>query len=369
MLIGVSLVTQCSFPADESRNNHIDKHYDELSKLASDKSMNKFNLRLIAVVWDVESQPYHRLLRICSERVVRRGDNHQTLRPDLTAEAEHEAVVGSFLRNWTTPDPALFDTIITVQVRDSSRECLGKIVDGLADSMEIPKPSDNDIDAALKAAQEYKVTTPYHAPAARVGKAIRYFGVAPEIDFQAVMISILSKHPEPAAQAFFDSLSRIDRITPKPHITLAHEKVVAAEKEIASSNSAPGPMQVLWDKCKSLAETGVSPIYEFDFTCLVWDDRVMTLGLDNLRPRPGSSDDAPQLDVPDEIRLYLHVTVGTKAEEISAYESRGIVRVANEAMANGGNIGNAAEVAEGGGEVRWIRLEDVTGQGRVRGMY
>lgn len=335
----------------------------------NDKSLKAFNVRLIGIVWDVEAQPYHRLLRICAERVVKRGDNHQTLRPDLTIEAEHEAVVGQFLRNWTTPDPQLFDDLISVQVEDTPREALVKIVDGLVKDLDLSRPSDEEIDNALRAGEEYKVTTPYHAPAVRVGKAIRYFGVAPEINLPSIVKVILSSYPESSAAAFFDHLKTVNRVTAKPHITLAHEKRVAAEREAHPEDDTPGPLESLWNTCKSLAESSTSSLYEFDITLLVWDDRVMALALDHIHPKQIGA--GPELVLPEEVALYLHVTVGTRDEEISAFESRDIVRIAREAIAagQGEEKGEAGEAVEGGGSVRWIRVQGVSSEGRVRGMF
>ncbi|WWD18570.1 hypothetical protein CI109_103023 [Kwoniella shandongensis] len=361
------------------RNNHINKHYDELSNLANDKQLKDYNLRLVGIVWDIPSQPYHRLLRVCSERVVARGDNHQTLRPDPTMEAEHEHVVGQFLRNFTSPDPALFDSFIDVKVVDTPREALGKIVDGLVQTLAIERPTEQAIDEALNAAADYKVTTPYHQ-VAKVGKPIRYFGLAPEIDLTDIVEHALSTVDHPAkesAQAFFDDLKAKTRVTTKPHVTLSHEKNVQTEIEALGEGAPLGPHQILWETCKALAETKYSPIYEFNMTHLAWDDRVMTLALGHFRPLPREVDKAevgetvPDLEavLPQETRTYLHVTVGTKTEEIPAFESRGLVKILREAVERGEEEGEADEVVEGGGKVRWVRVGPIQGEGRVRGMF
>jgi tRNA ligase len=334
----------------------------------------------VAVVWDIDSQPYHRLLRICSERVVARGDNHQTLRPDPTAEAEHEAIVGQFLRNFTTPDPALFDRMIEVKVDDAPREAIRKVVDGFVGLLGLQQPSDEAIDQALKAAEGYKVTTPYHAPA-KISKAVRYFGLAPEIDITALVdegIAGLSKDLVDSAKAFFEDLKIQKRVAAKPHVTLAHEKNVEAEKDATGGDAAatapPGPQETLWNTCKALAEYKVPQMFDFNLTHLVWDDRVMALVLDDLHPQPTSApdgeDDAMQitLDLPREVKAGLHVTVGTRTEEISAFEARGITRRARKKMMQRQSEGEADEAVEGGGKVRWAKIGPLHGEGRVRGM-
>lgn len=319
------------------------------------------------MVWDVDAQPYHRLLRICSERVVTRGDNHQTLRPDSTVEAEHEAIVGQFLRNWTAPEPALFDKVISVNIADAPQEALGKVVNGLVDILGLTRPTEKAIFEALEAATQYKVTTPYHAPA-MIGKPVRYFGLAPEIDLQVITQTILSNMPPSDSEsvtALFADIRSKNRIVAKPHVTLAHEKNVQEERESADDGAEPGPYEEAWKTCKNLASADSSPLYDFDITHLVWDERVMALALSKLRQR----DDAPELRLPDEVGRDLHVTIGTRTEGISAYESRGIIKAAKAKMVESQAIGEAEEVAESGGKVRWVRIEGLQGVGRIRGMH
>lgn len=361
------IISRCVSVAEvDDRNNHIDKHYEELAALVDEKQLRNLDVHLIGIVWDVESKPYHRLLRICSERVVKRGDNHPTLRPDFSIEAEHEAVVSSFLRRWTAPDPAMFDKLINVDVEDTPRQALKIIVDGLVEALGLARPTESELVDALATAEAYKTTTPYHPPAVRTGKDVRYFGLAPEIDLLKTVSTILSTHLEASAQNLFDHLRAVDRITASPHITLAHEKLVEAE-QLAAQDDEPGPFKTLWDTCKSQAESPTSPLYDFEVTLLVWDDRCMALALDHLHPKG----DGPELVLPEEIAAALHVTVGTRSEDIAPFESRGVVRKAREAIAGGqsASAGECDEVVDGGGKVRWVDVQGVKSEGRVRGMY
>ncbi|WWC70864.1 uncharacterized protein I206_104816 [Kwoniella pini CBS 10737] len=372
------------------RNNHIPKHYEELAAITSSKAMQKYDVRLIGIVWDISSQPYHRLLRICSERVVSRGDNHQTLRPDPTVDAEHEAVVGQFLRNFTSPDPALFDNLIDVQVLHSPKEALVKIANGLVPLVDLPKPSEEDLENALDYAVEYKINTPYHA-IAKVGKPIRYFGLAPEIDLNEIVENIIQVIQDDSiktsAQSIFEEIKNQNRITAKPHITLSHEKNVSIEaEELANNNKNQnqiGTQKKLWDRCRKLAEMKFSILFKFDIKHLIWDNRIMTLSIKNLQPilnennsidqqkekKENENEDELGLNnvLPEDVKNLLHITVGTKNEEISAFESRGLMNVLN--SFNGGDKGEIDEIVEGGGKVRWIKIEGVQGEGRVKGMY
>lgn len=340
------------------------------NKLGPGKTLKDYDVRFIAIMWDVADLPYHQVLRICSERVVKRGDNHQTLRPDPTIEAEHEAIVGQFLRNFTEPDEGDFDQIVKVAVVDDSRTTLEKVVGGLIDTLGLDKPSAEALGEALASAAEYKTTTPYHAPA-RISKQVRYFGLAPEIDLSALVTSILSTSPNPSAQVVFDDIKAKSRITAKPHVTLAHEKNVEAEREALGTEAPPGPHQTCWNQCKSLASDHTASststsMYRYNITHLVWDERVMSLIIDELHPCDASM---IQLEVPEDYAKHLHITVGTRSEEISAYESRGLVAAARAGIASGQEQGEVEEVVEGGGRVRWLSVEGVKGEGRVRGMW
>jgi tRNA ligase len=353
------------------------------------KKLAPFNVRMIGIVWDIPSHPYHRLLRLFSERIVQRGDNHQTLRPDATIDAEHEAVVASFLHHFTSPDPNLFDKLIIVNIEDDSRAALVTVVNGLIDALCLPAPTPEAIDAALADARSQKTSTPFHG-LSRVGKSVRYFGLAPEIDIDVVVNEALQTPSIPAAtlasaSAFLADLRANSRLTQKPHITLAHEKNVTAEKEA----SGPGPHAAAWDTCVALAEARLSPLYEFDVTHLVWDGRVMAIVVAAIRPAPlqvgetaadADADSGAETDsrgaglplvLPAEVEANLHVTVGTQGEDISAFESRGVVRAMREAVTAGAPAaaGETGAATEAGGNVHWVAVGPITGTGRIRGMY
>jgi tRNA ligase len=201
---------------------------------------------------------------------------------------------------------------------------------------------------------------------------VRYFGLAPEIDLaKNAEVAIAQIEPDMASSArlVFDDIRSQDRITAKPHVTLVHEKNVQAEKEAADEGAVLGPQETLWNTCKALAETEPSPLFDFNMTHLVWDDRVMALVIDDLHPQQDADrGKASPLNLPPEVRAGLHVTVGTRRQDISAFESRGITRFARSKIAEGIMEGEADEVVECGGKIRWAMIGPIRGEGRVRGM-
>ncbi|KIR29912.1 tRNA ligase [Cryptococcus deuterogattii 99/473] len=374
------------------RCNHIPKHYDELAKIAEDRKLQKFDTRLICITWDLDTFPYYRLLRILSDRVVARGENHQTLRPDPTLDAEHEAVVGKFIRDYTPPDPAVFEDIISVNVMDSVEVTLTKVVQGLVKSLGLMTPSEDVINQGLEAASLYKPTTPYH-PAARHGKSTRYFAVAPEINLYELTSKAIGPFRDTekgqSAWLFLDELYKRGRITAKPHVTLSHENNVKAEMEARSRTGAceskddselvqsPGPEEILWETCKSIATSKYSPLYSFSLTHLVWDDRTMAFCLSGLSPMASSAEDGavspsvcPDLDsvLPQTTRTYLHVTVGTRDVDVPAFESRSLVKIVRERLEADEQEGEIEEVVANGGSVKWMKIGPARSEGRIRGM-
>jgi tRNA ligase len=339
----------------------------------------------VGLEWDVKGHPYHRVLRLCSERVVSRGDNHQTLHPDEQG-CEHETIVGSFLRKFTSPDPDLFAQIVDVSVLATPKEAVRHIIDELTPLLGLPSVNDEQLRVASVQAEQYKVTTPYH-PIDKQSKSIRYYALAPEIDPGALIeIGIYHMSPELAhsCQRFLSSLKKERRLISAPHVTLTHEGNLASEREALGDEIAQGqgPQHKAWHACKRLSEVG-SPTWAFDVTHIAWDGRVMALILDDLRLVPATSpgqggkstsiseqsrQDAEDAILPSMVS-HMHVTVGTKAEEIRPYESRNVVGRVKELIAQGQQIGETDEVVPGGGVVRWAEIGRIEGEGRIKGMW
>lgn len=375
------------------RNNHLDKHYKELSELAGRKELQNYDLRLIALAWDIDDQPYHKVLRVCCDRVVSRGDNHATLRPDPETKTEHEAIVGRFLRDYIPPDPAAYDRIITVHLQDSPADALKAIVPVLGETCGLPASEDADISAAIAAADSYKSTTPYHPMKQRLSKSIRYYGLAVEMDLRQAVKSAFATvtHNTTSsldmAKELFETLVAAGRITDKAHVTLTHEKTVAAEKEALGQSHSPGdgepavfgPQQQLWNTCAKLADAFPAPVYHFDLTHLVWDQDVMAFVVENFQAGElpevdGQAGDHLPLEVPDELRGQLHITVGTRSPEVEAYEAKRVVSAVRDIVAKRAETGGKEECGVGEVEVDgktmgWIKLSGLAGEGRIKGMW
>nr|ODN93894.1 hypothetical protein L203_00062 [Cryptococcus depauperatus CBS 7841] len=386
------------------RCNHLVKHYDEIANISNDKKLNKYDVRFIAITWDLDSLPYYQTLRILSDRVVARGDNHQTLRPDTSVDAEHEAVIGRFLREYVPPDPLLFDTIIKTAILDSHQNSLNKVVAGLVQPLHLSLPSLEELNKAIETAKNYRTATPFHS-AQKTARSIRYFAVAPEIDLTQLTLDVLKliqgTDQTTTAWAFLQGLIKRGRVTAQPHVTLCHEKTVNAEKELRgrlgpqvkngckqdmdeeekqanedAQVQPAGPQEILWETCKEIATYKYPPLFTYSLTHLVWDDRVMAFCLSELHPKTtnildGNAPSALNVNniLPEETKRLLHITVGTRDPEVPAFESRELIRQVRVCLGQGKEEGQMDEIVQGGGKLRWIKVENMQGEGRIRGMW
>lgn len=324
------------------RNNHLVQHRKELATTAlkaDHKLQHALPTRLIALYWPIKGSKApaspNEISRICSERITQRGENHQSLRPDPENPGKHEAFVKTYFLH--TAEPLLdgeVDGMVELDIRSSVEETLSAVLDGLVDLMGLDRPSDEAVRDACKAMSDYQVV--HKQPGSETIKVIppRYYAIAPELDLQADVQRILDHHfscpsPSPAfptdPRQFFFNLITDDRITARPHITLVHEAEVAAERTGVPEEdwkAKPGAHAVCWNQCRGLALMRSMPLFEFVVGHLVWDDRVMALAVEEIRAPLAKY----ALKIPEDAQIGSHFTVGTRDQEVNAYEARALVK-------------------------------------------
>ncbi|KAJ9106304.1 hypothetical protein QFC21_001449 [Naganishia friedmannii] len=361
------------------RNNHLPKHHEELSDLAVNQSFEDHGVRRIALVWDIDSHPYNKALRITSERILSRGENHQSLRPDPADQMRHEAVIRMFMSDFVPPEGGLFDDTIKLGLENNLEQNLRIAADGLCAIMpQLHRPTDAEISKALEEAKSYKPSVKKELQGKETPPP-RYYGLSIELDLKQYVGDALASNSSAKedikrdAQQFLGHLVANGRIVARPHVTIVHEKTVQEETpDGAAEISSIGPARRLWTTCEALRKMPSPALFEFDLTALLFNDRVMTLVVDHVRPHPVSSsaftpshsreqdtgkvDRQHLLDVEkalcEDLKEVLHVTVGTREEGIQPYEARGLV----EAWRKGDD------------SVKLVNLKDLSGIGRVMGM-
>lgn len=288
----------------------------------------------------------------------------------------HEAVIRMFMSDFVPPEGGLFDDIIKLGLENTLEQNLRIAADGLCKIMpRLTRPTDEQITKALEDAKSYKPSVKKELQGKETPPP-RYYGLSIELDLQHYVQDALasqgasSPNIKSEAEKFLGHLVAHGRIVARPHVTIVHEKTVAAEMAPEGDTpKAPGPAQRLWTTCEALRQMPSPALFEFDLTALLFNDRVMTLVVDHVRPhvqnaRTGvfSDADRQQQDrehllhvekaLCEDLKEVLHVTVGTREESIAPFEARGLV----EAWRKGDE------------SVKHVDLNGLSGLGRVMGM-
>lgn len=198
--------------------------------------MTAYNVRLIALVWEVDVEQ-DKVLRICRDRITDRGERHQSLRPTNNPH-DHHRILAQFRRDMdsfnagTSGPDGQFSDDIRIPVDASPREMLDLVIERLAelDVISDPLPSAEQRDAALANASGYSPTLRREMKPPTSSKseslAPRYYGITVHADLSVILPSDL-RLPGP--------------IQSSPHLTLVHSAELPAR-------------QAIWDACKLEAE-------------------------------------------------------------------------------------------------------------------
>lgn len=264
----------------------------------------------------------------------------------------HEIVIRQFLNEFVPPEGGLFEHVIKMGLEKTVEENLKLTIEGLKVPLGLEVPSNEKIREAMESISGYKPAVIKEAQGRKTVEP-RYYGLSLEVDLEAIVQQIISaagnasREDAASAQTFLDELVSVARVINRPHITIVHEKTVAAEKEMGEE----GPQTRLWNTCASFKELPSPPRFNFDLVALLWDDRVMTLVVDNVQPhdRAGGSDTDTRANEVEtvlcsELKDVLHVTVGTKNEDIPPYEARALVESWRRRKDGGGGEGRVKEL-------------------------
>jgi tRNA ligase len=372
-------------------NNHLPQHHEEISELSDSPDLSGFDITKIALVFDVDRHPYNKVLRIASERVLKRGENHQSLRPDMADRMRHETIVKRFQSEFVPPEGGLFDEEIRLSVVEDPLTNLKTAVNALWPILGKSEIPDHEhLQQALKDASEYRIEIVKKLDGVP-SNPVRYYALSVELDLEQVVRSALldmtgaqeEKEIRSEGTYFLKRLVDTGRIISKPHITIVHQKNVEAEatarvdqhmSDPLGMNTGIGPEQTMWKACLALDKLEAPTLFDFTATGLIWNDRVMTLVVGNLRPHhepnaQGSDESEQSRSAYDAaakveealcrtLTNVLHVTVGTADETIPPFEARGLVetwRRGEQQMTPGGNV-------------RYLELQRLNTSGRVVGM-
>jgi len=153
-----------------SRNDHLRKHREDLK--GAIKGMHR-PVRLLALNWSLD-RPYAEIHRICSDRILTRGANHQTLHGDTT-DKSHEDVVWMFLRGTEPLNEYEADATIEMEIGEDLEHSLARAIDGIVRELGLPRPDPERVGAALSKVRGYKPahTTSHKKPETKAKPAPR----------------------------------------------------------------------------------------------------------------------------------------------------------------------------------------------------
>ena len=382
-LVCNSLAAHPAMVAD--RNNHQKR---EREQIINDVSQVIPSARFVALhyVHDPKPEMLPMIRKITQERVLARGDNHQTIQAGSKSSTEIIGIMEGFLSRFEPINPQAapddgFDEIIDLDVACSSRENLETVVKSLHSAY--PKlfaeiPSEEDLDAAIDAAlKDYQPDIKHdlsfrsskskpqnrnNTPSQPNGSTLP--AKAPKLEYFCIkflssdILSILDKTfpaSNPNLSKFYRQLQGTRRVQSSFHVTLMHRASIPSHPDLwahLSSLHSQAFSSLRADRNLNSQLPTQDPVLgecRVRLERVVWDNRVMCIVVRLLN---GGWESANSVS---------HVTVGTAGAEIKPKESNELL----ERWIEGESGGKIMDVEVGGnveviGSVRAV----MQGQGR-----
>ncbi|MCJ1302759.1 hypothetical protein MMC08_005564 [Hypocenomyce scalaris] len=336
------------------RNNHQRR---ERKQIIEDVHVTIPDARFVALhyVHDPKPQMLPEIRRVTQERVLARGDNHQTIQAGSKSQRDIIGIMEGFLNRFEpldtySPPDSDFDEVINLDVAAPSRQNLETVVDSLHSAY--PKlmpeiPSSTDLDEAIEAAlRDYQPDIKHdlsfrsnkapnstqhqqdqtqtqngttQPPASKTPK-LEYFSIAlPTKDILSALSSTFTPALPPTSTKFYHQLQNSRRIQPAFHVTLIHKASMQEHPELWSrlsslhNNALSSQSQNPQSHDARDAQTPSIGTCRVQLERIVWDSRVMCIvarlldeGWESANP-------------------VTHVTVGTAAKEIKPKESNDLL--------------------------------------------
>lgn len=331
-------------------------------------------VRLIAIVWPLSNLPHNEIHRICLDRIVDRGDRHQSLRPVPTGE--HEIVLTKFFSQIEPFDPALnacdspFDDIIEMDITWDLERALDYVVDQLLKidageggikGIDGKRPSKEAIQQASLEAKGYKPSFIREMNLDGVNKTnIRYYGIAVEVDLPTVLEAFFSGEGKGLDRSTFDTLKEKNRVEKRPHVTLVHNAELTTKEGEKENPKDLAYSKMLWQKCETITKRWGSDAVNVKLTLgplLCWDGRAMSIQVSKVEY---SGTNVNPDDMPDDDRKgSYHITVGTLDNEIRPIEGKWLL----ESAMKGDTI------SKGNQTIKTAEIPTIEVSGRIRGLF
>jgi len=353
----LAFATQCCNSLAEhsvvfaDRNNHQKR---ERAQLIDDMSKIVPSAQFVALHYVHDKSNFDKIREITRDRVIGRGDNHQTIQAGSKDPAEIIGIMEGFLERFqpvdhNEPPDDGFDLVINIDVAASSRDNLETVVAQL--NAEYPRlfgemPTADDLDKAIEeAVNDYKpdikhdlsrggnkVNNKQQQKQQKAKKApkLEYFAVTLPTERINQLLEATFKDEDPQTAKMYRQLKLWRRIQPAFHVTLMHR---------ASTSDHPH----YWDQLCNLhgnvfdkamethdPQAQAYPVPELAkchvrLERLVWDDRVMTFVV-RLHPAENETTNGGNECTFETVNKVAHITVGTASESIKPKESNDLLQ-------------------------------------------
>lgn len=325
----------------KKKKKGADPEWKDVNEKASTDEIERNNrhVRLVAIVWPIDDLPLNLVHHLCSDRVVERGANHQSLR--VESGKEHEQVLWHFLQtresfrnkgdeyNEEGAGDDAFDLVIELDIQSTLDTMVQTTVRQLAPLLNMPLPSNEQIRCAVAKAKQYRVNIIKEIKTAP-GPPIRYYGLSIEADLIKVLQPVLEEQKE--AQKALNKLVEAKRFIAQPHVTLVHNSELKANitDDNQDMTTAQIEAQERWDFYRNLyLESKTAAIFTLHVDCVAWNDRAMSLGICRIFNKQH-----PTLETFQGKEWRPHITLGTFHEDIRPYEGNRILCEADSGSSN-----------------------------------
>ena len=317
------------------RNNHQRR---ERKQIIDDVSRVVPDVKFVALQYVHDRSDYDQIRAATRDRVLSRGDNHQTIQAGSKGQDEIISIMEGFMHRFEPvdserdPDDS-FDHIINLDVRASSRENLELVVEQL--SSEYPHlldklPTGDDLDRAIEAAlsdykpdikheiggskRDHKKNQKQQQQREQKPAKVEYFGVDLQVNSINAILEDLFQHLKRGKSGTWNHLKDSRRVQHEFHVTLIHR---------AHSQSEPEYWEQLSRLHAEAAErAGISEpeigSCSVQLERLIWDNRLMCFVV----RLSGETDGVRWRSV----NPIAHITVGTVDPSVKPVESNNLLQ-------------------------------------------
>lgn len=348
-----SLVAHPVMIAD--RNNHQKR---ERQQLIHDVQKIIPEARFVALQYIHDRGNYEEIRKATQERVLSRGDNHQTIQAGSKSREEIITIMEGFLHrfepvNKDNPPDDAFDAVIDLDATVSSRENLETVIHQLHD--EYPKlfnmPTDSEMDAAITAAlNDYRPDIKHdlsrnakensdqkqakfsHASTTNTANKVsptpkpakmEYFAINLPLDRMTFILNAVFNSADPADLAsFYNQLKSNNRVQNAYHVTLIHRASASSHFKLwerlngdwRTAHASASNAGVATPGTDAGVSLGTRRVH---LERVVWDDRVMCVVV--------RLPDAATEQGYESANKVPHITVGTAYASIKPKESNDLL--------------------------------------------